>query len=59
MLALVIVLLVFRLDSVIRRPHELHIPVATASMLALLIMIGLASLRFWMERTLGISNAMM
>ncbi|HYJ12995.1 MAG TPA: DUF2085 domain-containing protein, partial [Thermomicrobiales bacterium] len=59
LLALVIVLLAFRLDASVRMPVHLHVPVATASLMAIAIMLGLSGIRYWIERTLGISNAMM
>jgi uncharacterized membrane protein len=59
MLVLAMVLLSFRLDERIQRTAQLHVPVASAMLLAALVMIGLASTRFWIERTLGITNAMM
>jgi uncharacterized membrane protein len=59
MLALVIVLLALRLDATIRRVEQLHVPVATASLIAIVIMMALAGGRFWIEHQFGISNAMM
>lgn len=59
LLMLVIVLLAFKLDSQVRQVRHLHVPVATSALLAVSVMIGLAALRFWAERTFGISNVMM
>lgn len=59
MLLLVIVLLALRLDSQVRQIRHLHVPVAISALLAVSVMVGLASARFWAERTFGISNAMM
>lgn len=59
MIMLVIVLLVFRIDERVRTIRHLHVPVAVAALLGLTVMLTLAGLRFWMERTFGISNAMM
>ncbi len=58
-LTLVIVLLALRLDSQVRQVRQLHVPVAISALLAVSVMIGLASVRFWAERAFGISNAMM
>lgn len=58
-LMLVIVLLAFRIDEKVRTVRQLHLPVAVAALLGLSVMLALAGLRFWMERTFGISNAMM
>ncbi len=59
MLMLVIVLLALKLDSQVRQVRHLHVPVAISALLAVAVMIGLAGVRFWAERTFGISNAMM
>jgi len=59
MLMLVIVLLALKLDSQVRQVRHLHVPVAISALLAVSVMIGLAGVRFWAERTFGISNAMM
>ncbi|MEJ7900812.1 MAG: DUF2085 domain-containing protein [Thermomicrobiales bacterium] len=59
LLVLVIVLLVLKLDSQVRHVRHLHVPVAMSALLAVSVMIGLAAVRFWAERTFGISNAMM
>ncbi|CAA9563724.1 MAG: hypothetical protein AVDCRST_MAG43-2141 [uncultured Thermomicrobiales bacterium] len=56
---LVIVLLVFRLDEQVRTVRHLHVPGAVAALLGVGVMLALAGLRFWMEQTFGISNAMM
>ncbi len=58
LLMLVIVLLVSRLDAGVRRFEQLHVPVAVAALLAISVMLALAGARFWVERTLGITNAM-
>lgn len=55
-LALVGVLLVSRLDDGINRIQQLHFPVATASILAIVIMLVLAGARFWAEYHFGITN---
>ncbi len=59
LLSLVIILLSFRLDATIRRVDQLHVPVATASLMAIVVMMALAGVRFWVEHRFGISNAMM
>lgn len=59
LLMLVIVLLGLRLDARVRSFGELHVPVAISALLALSVMIGLASARFWAERTFGITNSML
>jgi uncharacterized membrane protein len=59
MLVLVIVLLALNLDSSVRSIRELHVPVAMAGLLAVTVMLGLAGLRFWVEHTIGFSNAML
>jgi uncharacterized membrane protein len=58
MLVLVIVLLALKLDSSVRSLPELHVPVAMSGLLAVTVMIGLAGFRFWIEHTIGFSNAM-
>lgn len=59
LLALVLVLLAFRLDERIGDLRALHVPVAISALVGLTVMIGLASFRFWIEHQFGISNAMM
>ena len=59
MLVLVIVLLAFKLDAKVSSLRQLHVPVATASVLAISVMVALAGGRYWLERTFGITNAMM
>lgn len=59
MLALVIVLLAFRIEEGIGSLRALHVPVAVSAMLGICAMLTLALGRFWLERTLGISNALM
>lgn len=56
---LVIVLLTFRIDEKVNTPRHLHVPVAVAALLGLSAMLALAGVRFWMERTFGLSNAML
>ncbi len=58
-LMLVIVLLALKLDSQVRQVRHLHVPVAISALLAVSVMIGLASVRFWAEEAFGLSNAMM
>lgn len=58
MLMLVIVLLILRIDDQVRSIRALHVPVAIAALLGACAMLALAGGRFWLERTLGISNAM-
>lgn len=58
LLVLVSVLLAFRLDESVKSFARLHVPVAISGLLAVSIMIGLGSFRFWIERTFGISNAL-
>lgn len=53
-LALVIVLAAFRLERKIGDIRQLEPPVVVAAVAAIAIIIGLAQLRFWLERTLGI-----
>lgn len=59
MLVLVIALLTLRLDSKIRTIRQLHLPVAISALLAISVMVALAGGRYWLERTFGITNAMM
>lgn len=59
MLMLVIVLLALKLDSSVRSVRELHVPVAMSGLLAVTVMMGLAGFRFWIEHTIGFSNAML
>lgn len=59
MLVLVCVLLVFKLDVNIQSTQQLHVPVAMSALLAISVMLTLAAGRFWLERTLGITNAML
>lgn len=59
LLVLVTVLLVLKLDESVRSVGALHVPGAMAAILAITVMIGLGSFRFWVERTLGVSNAFM
>lgn len=59
MLMLVIVLLAFRIDERVRTIRHLHLPVVAAAVLGLTDMLVLAGIRFWIESTFGISNAMM
>lgn len=53
-LALVIVLAAFRLERKVDSLRQLEPPVVVAACAAIGIIIGLAQLRFWLERTLGI-----
>jgi uncharacterized membrane protein len=55
-LMLVVVLLLFRYEDQIANTRQLHIPGAIASGLALMIMLGLAGGRFWLERALGLPS---
>jgi uncharacterized membrane protein len=59
LLMLVIVLLGLKFEASIRTYEQLHVPVAMAALLAISVILGLAGARFWLERTLGITNAMM
>ncbi len=59
MLALVIVLLAFRIEDQIGSIRALHVPVAISALLGICAMLVLAGGRFWLERALGISNALM
>ena len=59
LLMLVIVLLALKFEASIRTFDQLHVPVAMAALLAISVMLGLAGARYWLERTLGITNAMM
>jgi uncharacterized membrane protein len=53
-LTMVIVLAAFRLERQIGTVRQLEPPVVVGAVAALLVIIGLAQLRFWLERTLGI-----
>jgi uncharacterized membrane protein len=57
-LMLVVVLLIFRYEDQIRMFHQLHVPAAVASALALIIMLALAGGRYWLEQTLGIPSTL-
>lgn len=59
LIMLVIVLLAFRIEDQIRSIRALHVPVAISAMLGICAMLLLAGGRFWLERTLGISNVLM
>ena len=59
LLMLVIVLLAFRYENQISSFRALHVPVAIAATMGVVAMLLLAGGRFWLERSLGISNAMM
>lgn len=59
LLVLVMVILVLRLDDTATRLRDLHVPGATAAILATLVMMSLAAGRFWIENHFGISNAML
>ena len=59
LLMLVIVLLAFRIEERISSIRALHVPVAIAALLGVVAMLVLAGGRFWLERTLGISHALM
>lgn len=59
MLMLVIVIMMFRIDEHVRTVRHLHVPVAVAALMGMGVMLALAGVRFWMEHTFGISNAMM
>ena len=56
---LVVVLLALKLDDKVRSVQHLHVPVAISALLAVSVMMGLAGVRFWLEHTIGITNAMM
>ncbi|HYH11977.1 MAG TPA: hypothetical protein VD789_06440, partial [Thermomicrobiales bacterium] len=53
-LVLVILLAAFRVEARIVSVRSLELPITVSSIGALFIIIGLAQLRFWLERTLGI-----
>lgn len=53
-LALAMILLAFRLDDRVLRPAQTHLPGAAAMVVALVIMVGLAAVRFWLEQALGV-----
>jgi uncharacterized membrane protein len=53
-LTLVIVLAALGIERRIRSARQLEAPVVIAAIAALVVIIGLAQLRFWLERTLGI-----
>jgi uncharacterized membrane protein len=58
-LALVIVLAAFRLERKIGSFRQLEPPVVVAACTAIVIIVGLAQARFWLERTLGIPQDFM
>jgi uncharacterized membrane protein len=53
-LILVIVVSLFRLDRRVSTPAHLEVPLIASALGAVAVIIGLAQLRFWLERTLGI-----
>jgi hypothetical protein len=57
LLVMVPVLLMSRIDVRVTRVGQLQYPGAAAIVMAVGIMIGLASLRFWIERMTGFTNA--
>jgi uncharacterized membrane protein len=58
MLALVVVVLAFRMDARVDRPTRLHLPGAVAAIVGLALMLGLASGRMWLESTFGIPSTL-
>lgn len=57
-LALSIVVLVFRLDDRVTRAGQLHLPGTAAAILGLGVMLALALGRVWLEQTLGIPSTL-
>lgn len=57
-LMLVVVLLLFRYEDQVTSLHQLHVPAAVASGIALAIMLTLAGGRFYLERTFGIPSTL-
>jgi hypothetical protein len=57
LLVMVTVLLVLRINARVTNITQLHVPGSAASVIAVGIMIGLASVRFWIERMTGFTNA--
>lgn len=53
-LALVTVLLLFRIDERVRTLDDLHVPGAAAAILGLIAMLLLAGGRYWLEHSIGI-----
>ena len=53
-LVLVILVSLLRVESRITTVDRLHVPLAVSAVIALLVILGLAQGRFWLERTLGI-----
>ncbi len=53
-LVLVIVVSLFRLDRRVDKPAHLEVPLIVSALVGLIVIVGLAQLRFWLERTLGI-----
>jgi uncharacterized membrane protein len=53
-LVLVIVVSLFRVDKRITTPAHLEMPLVVSALVAVVVIVGLAQLRFWLERTLGI-----
>ena len=58
LLALVVVVLAFRLDERIERVARLHVPGAIAALAGLAVMLALASGRIWLESALGIASTL-
>lgn len=53
-LVLVIVVSILRLERKITTPQQVEAPLLASAILALAIILGLAQLRFWLERMLGV-----
>lgn len=58
LLALVVVVLAFRLDERVERVARLHVPGAVAGVAGLLLMLLLASGRIWLEAAMGIPSTL-
>jgi uncharacterized membrane protein len=58
LLALVVVVLTFRLDERVERISRLHVPGAVAAIVGLLLMLLLASGRIWLEAAMGIPSTL-
>jgi hypothetical protein len=58
LLAMVVVVLAFRLDERVEQVARLHLPGAVAAMIGLLLMLLLASGRIWLESTMGIRSTL-
>ncbi len=58
LLALVVVILLLRLDERVDRTERLHVPGAVAAVAGLALMLSLATGRMWLESTFGIASTL-